>query len=53
MHGVCNEFRSQSVHDEFMRKFAEYFVIRKATKTKMYKEFYHPMIHVYIMKQKK
>lgn len=50
---VCNEFRSQSVHDEFMRKFAEYFVIRKATKTKMYKEFYHPMIHVYIMKQKK
>jgi len=50
---VCNEFRSQSVHDCFMEQFAEYFILKKVPSGKMDKRFYHPLIHIYILKQKK
>lgn len=50
---VCNEFRSQTVHDEFMKQFGCLFNIRKVPSAKMDKNYRHPLIHIYILKLKK
>jgi hypothetical protein len=49
---VCNEFRSESVHAEFLREFGKHFNIKKVPSSKMDKRYYHPLIHIYILKQK-
>eukprot|EP00890_Picochlorum_soloecismus_P000506 jgi/Picsp_1/1456/NSC_04935-R1_s-adenosylmethionine-dependent methyltransferase domain-containing protein len=50
---ICNEFRSQTVHDEFMKQFGCFFNIRKVPSTKMDKNYRHALIHIYILKLKK
>lgn len=49
---VCNEFRSESVHAEFLIQFGKHFNIKKVPSNKMDKRYYHPLIHIYILKQK-
>jgi len=49
---ICNEFRSESVHSEFQQQFGEYFTMKKVATNKMNKEYSHPLIHIYILKQK-
>ena len=50
---ICNEFRSETVHNEFMKQFGCRFNIRKVPSTKMDKKYRHPLIHIYILKLKK
>lgn len=50
---VCNEFRSQTVHDIFMAEFSRHFSIKKVPMHKMESEYQHPLIHIYIMKRLK
>lgn len=49
---ICNEFRSESVHAEFQRRCSEYFTMKKVSSNKMNKDYCHPLIHIYILKQK-
>lgn len=49
---ICNEFRSESVHAEFQRQCSEYFTMKKVATNKMNKDYCHPLIHIYILKQK-
>lgn len=50
---ICNEFRSQTVHDLFMKEFGEHFAIKKVSSSRMDAEYQHPLIHIYTMKRKK
>eukprot|EP00201_Polytomella_parva_P019245 CAMPEP_0175055554 /NCGR_PEP_ID=MMETSP0052_2-20121109/10152_1 /TAXON_ID=51329 ORGANISM="Polytomella parva, Strain SAG 63-3" /NCGR_SAMPLE_ID=MMETSP0052_2 /ASSEMBLY_ACC=CAM_ASM_000194 /LENGTH=216 /DNA_ID=CAMNT_0016320427 /DNA_START=333 /DNA_END=983 /DNA_ORIENTATION=+ len=50
---VCNEFRSKTVHDRFMELFKATHNVKLMTKNKMDPEFWHPNIHIYVMKRKK
>jgi predicted nicotinamide N-methyase len=50
---VCNEFRSQTVHDLFVESFSQHFSIRKVSMARMDKAYQHPLIHIYLMKRKK
>lgn len=50
---VCNEFRSQTVHDLFIESFSEHFSVRKVSMARMDKAYQHPLIHIYLMKRKK
>eukprot|EP00889_Picochlorum_renovo_P008059 jgi/Picre1/35089/NNA_002552.t1 len=50
---VCNEFRSESVHAEFMSKFSKHFSMKKVPSSKMDKQYIHPLIHIYILKRLK
>lgn len=50
---VCNEFRSESVHAEFMSKFGANFSMKKVPSSKMDKKYIHPLIHIYTLKRLK
>ena len=50
---ICNEFRSQSVHDVFMQEFSKHFTVKKVPMNKMAAEYQHPLIHIYLLKRKK
>lgn len=50
---VCNEFRSQTVHDEFMARAAERFVVRRVPVSRLDPAFQHPLIHIYLLKKRK
>lgn len=50
---ICNEFRSQSVHDIFMAEFSRHFTVKKVPMSRMDPDYQHPLIHIYIMKRKK
>ncbi len=50
---VCNEFRSQSVHDIFMAEFSKHMNIKKVPMNKFEAEYQHPLIHIYVMKKLK
>lgn len=50
---IANEFRSQTVHDEFMLQFSSKFTIRKIPLHKMDDTYRHPLIHIYQLKLKR
>ena len=50
---ICNEFRSESVQAVFMTEFSKHFTMRKVAMNKMDAEYWHPLIHIYLMKMKK
>ncbi|PRW45241.1 hypothetical protein C2E21_6339 [Chlorella sorokiniana] len=50
---ITNEFRSQTVHDEFMAQFGRHFTIRKVAAGKMDANYQHPLIHIYLLKRRK
>ncbi|PSC70389.1 lysine methyltransferase METTL21D isoform X1 [Micractinium conductrix] len=50
---VTNEFRSQTVHDEFMLQFGRHFAIRKVPANKQDQNYQHTLIHIYLLKRRK
>lgn len=51
---VCNEFRSQSVHDVFIEEFTKKgYTIKKIPMNKMDPQFQHSLIQIFVMKKKK
>ena len=50
---ICNEFRSQTVHDLFIEEFMKHFTIRKVPMSKMHAEYSHPLIQIMLLKRLK
>jgi len=51
---VCNEYRSETVHQVFLKAFGEagFGSIKKEKEGTMHPDYRHDLIHVYKMKRK-
>lgn len=50
---IANEFRCARVHELFMSLFGRYFTIKKVPSNRMDEAFRHPLIQIYLLKQRR
>lgn len=50
---ICNEFRSQSVHDVFTELFSRHFTIKQVPVRNLDPKYQHPLIKIFLLKLRK